>query len=110
VLPPGDAAVPLNTCYVLACDDPVDAAALAALLNSPLAAAWLNAIAEPARGGYRRYLGWTVGLLPLPRNWNRAREILARASGADDDALTRAALRAYRLDRATVQPLLETIA
>src|SRR6185503_13978444 len=52
VLPAGDATVALNTCYVARCSDQTDALALAALLNSPMARAWLNAVAEPARGGY----------------------------------------------------------
>jgi methylase of polypeptide subunit release factors len=113
VLPPGDPVVPLNTCYVVACDREEDAHALAALLNSPLAAAWLNAVAEPARGGYRRYLGWTVALLPLPRDWERARTLLAplgmRASAGrepDDDELLRAVSRAYHLRPADLEPLL----
>ena len=54
-----------------------DAHALATLLNSSLVAAWLNSIAEPARGGYRRYLGWTLSLLPVPVDWIRARNLLA---------------------------------
>jgi len=45
VLFAGDAAVPLNTCYVARCRDETDACALAALLNGPFAAAWLNALA-----------------------------------------------------------------
>ena len=113
VLPPGDGAVALNSCYVLPCRDPVDAHALAALLNSPLAAAWLGAIAEPARGGYKRFLAWTVSLLPVPSDWPRARAILApladRAIERDDvtgDDLLDAAVRAYRLRRADVAPLL----
>jgi len=113
VLAPGDCTVPLNSCYVLPCRDPRDAAALAALLNSPLAAAWLNALAEPARGGYRRYLAWTVALLPIPRDWSRARDILApvaeRALAGDEpanDRLTCAALQAYRLPLAHAEPLL----
>jgi hypothetical protein len=108
--------VPLNTCYVLRCADVVDAHALAALLNSPLAAAWLAVLAEPARGGYHRYLAWTVARLPLPDEWMRAREILAplarRALAGDAptaDELLAAALRAYRLRAASVQPLLDTI-
>jgi hypothetical protein len=44
-LAPGEPTVPLNSCYVLATDDAIDALALTALLNSPAAAAWLNAIA-----------------------------------------------------------------
>jgi hypothetical protein len=77
VLLPGDRSVPLNTCYAVRCRDPRDAFALAVVLNSPLAAAWLAGLAEPARGGYRRYLGWTLSLLPLPTPWERARDVLA---------------------------------
>ncbi len=113
ILPPGDTTVALNSCYVLPCADPRDAAALAALLNSPLAAAWLGAIAEPARGGYKRFLAWTVSLLPLPRDWPRARDILAplaeRATEHGDvtaDELLNAAVRAFRLRRADLDPLL----
>jgi len=73
----GDPTVPLNTCYALRCANACDAQALVALLNSPLAAAWLDLVAEPARGGYRRYFAWTVALLPLPRPWSRARQALA---------------------------------
>jgi hypothetical protein len=47
------------------------------LLTSPVAAAFLDAIAEPARGGYRRFLGWTVASLPIPENWETARVALA---------------------------------
>ena len=107
VLPASDPAVPLNTCYVLRCPDARDAWALAALLNSPLAAAWLNAFAEPARGGYRRYLGWTVSQLPLPRDWSRARAVLVNAARLDDEDLLAAALDAYRVRRADVAALLE---
>jgi hypothetical protein len=113
VLPAGDPAVPLNSCYVIACDREEDAHALATLLNSVVAAAWLNALAEPARGGYRRYLGWTVALLPVPRDWERARTLLAplgmRASFGGElgqsEALD-AVARAYRLRPADLEPLL----
>jgi hypothetical protein len=77
VLPSGDPTVPLNTCYVVRTDTDDDAHALAALLNSRIAGAWLGAIAEPARGGYRRFLGWTCARLPVPRDWPRARAVLA---------------------------------
>ena len=97
VLPRHDPAVPLNSCYVVRCSDDCDAAALTTILNSRLAAAWLNALAEPARGSYRRYLGWTVGQLPLPRDWLRARLVLAEAFGGDDTAVSAAMLDAYRL-------------
>jgi Eco57I restriction-modification methylase len=76
VLLAGDPRVPLNTCYVSRCRDARDAFALAALLNGRLARAWLDSLAEPARGGYRRYLGWTMSLLPIPIDWIRARDIL----------------------------------
>lgn len=113
VLAAGDATVPLNSCYVVPCDAEADALALATLLNSPLAAAWLHVLAEPARGGYHRYLGWTMALLPLPREWPRARDILTplavRAMAGDVPApceLLDAATRAYRLRPADVAPLI----
>jgi Eco57I restriction-modification methylase len=109
----GEAFVALNTCYVLPCVRLDDAHALAAILNGPLAAAWLNAIAEPARGGYRRYLGWTMAMLPIPVRWNRARRILAplghRAMQGEipsDEELLAAALEAYRVAAEKVRPLL----
>ena len=113
LLPAGDPTVPLNSCYVVPCDDHDDALALAALLNSSLAAAWLHVLAEPARGGYHRYLGWTVALLPLPRDWRCARKLLAplaqRALDGKvptDCELLEAATRAYRLRAADVAPLI----
>ena len=77
VLHPGDPTVPLNTCYVLRAASLTDAFALDTLLTSPIAAAWLDAIAEPARGGWRRFLGWTVAALPVPENWAASRIPLA---------------------------------
>ncbi|MDQ6887433.1 MAG: N-6 DNA methylase [Gemmatimonadota bacterium] len=113
VLNEDDPTVPLNSCYVLACETPDDAYAFASLLNSPLAAAWLSLIAEPARGGYHRYLGWTVSLLPLPADWSRAREQLAPLARAAldgdrpaDAALSGAACRAYRVRPSDMAPLL----
>ncbi|MDQ6830346.1 MAG: hypothetical protein M3081_15925 [Gemmatimonadota bacterium] len=113
VLDAGDPSVPLNSCYVIACREPHDAHALTAILNSALGAAWLDAVAEPARGGYRRYLGWTVGLLPVPNDWPRARDILApiaerAAVGLPPhrDELLAAVLSAYDLRAREVAPLL----
>ncbi len=77
VLQPGDPTVPLNTCYVLRAASLTDAYALDTLLTSPIAGAWLDAIAEPARGGWRRFLGWTVAALPVPENWAASRVALA---------------------------------
>ncbi|HEX6628742.1 MAG TPA: N-6 DNA methylase [Gemmatimonadaceae bacterium] len=109
----GDKVVALNTCYVVRCRRIDDAHALAAILNGPLAAAWLNAIAEPARGGYRRYLGWTLAMLPIPARWSLVRKALAplgeRAMQGDiptDAALLEAMLEGYRLQLDRVQPLL----
>jgi hypothetical protein len=113
VLLPGDATVPINSCYVARTPSLDDAYALAALLNSPVAAAWLAAIAEPARGSYHRYLGWTLARLPIPAEWERAVAILAplaREALAGDipDAATLAdaAIRAYRVRSVDVEPLL----
>jgi hypothetical protein len=113
---PGDKIIPLNSCYVVECERLDDARALAALLNSPLAAAWLNVIAEPARGGYRRYLGWTMSLLPLPANWDLARRELTplcmRAMSGDvptDAELLSATLAAYALSVGHVEALLSWV-
>jgi hypothetical protein len=103
VLPAGDPAVPLNTCYVAPCADERDARALAALLASPPIAAWLAALAEPARGGYRRHIAWTVALVPVPRDWARARELLAPhvEHGADLGLVA----DAYALSARELEPL-----
>jgi hypothetical protein len=113
VIPAGDPTVPLNSCYALACESADDAFALAALLNSVVAAAWLGAIAEPARGGWHRYLAWTVSLLPVPHDWPRARALLApvaRRAAAGEPPSTQALLEqvcsSYRLKPADVAPLL----
>lgn len=77
MLEAGDPTIPLNSCYALRCTSEVDALALTALLNSPPMIAWLAALAEPARGGYHRYMSWTLALMPLPTSWTRARDALA---------------------------------
>ncbi|HET9426059.1 MAG TPA: DNA methyltransferase [Gemmatimonadaceae bacterium] len=114
VLRAGDRTVPLNTCYVLRCPGETDALALATVLNSPLATAWLSVIAEPARGGYRRYLGWTMALFPLPARWDECRESLARighramlgtGSMSMHEALD-AVVSAYGLRRRDLDPLM----
>jgi hypothetical protein len=114
VLEPGDSTVPLNTCYVVFACEETAAWALATLLNGPLVDAWLNVLAEPARGGYHRYMAWTVGLLPIPRNPQTLADILASVGirardGADisDLELLETALAAYRLRQTDVAPLLE---
>ncbi|MDP1857146.1 MAG: N-6 DNA methylase [Gemmatimonadaceae bacterium] len=106
--------IPLNSCYVVSCRDDVDAAALAALFNSPLAGSWLDAVAEPARGGFRRYLGWTVARLPIPADWARARDILAplgargvSGEAVGDDELLEASIAAYRIRASAARALVE---
>ena len=113
VLDCGDPTVPLNTCYVLRTPSLDDAYALDALLSSPIAAAWLEAIAEPARGGWRRYLGWTVSALPVPQDWLRARTMLAplgrrRTQGdhPSPDEHIAVVASAYSLDSRVISPLL----
>ena len=113
VLEANDSTVLLNSCYVIPCEELADAYALTALLNSPVAAAWLNSLAEPARGGYHRYLGWTVALLPLPFDWDRARGILApiteravQGTPPATDTLIKAVTDAYRLTPRDIEPLL----
>jgi hypothetical protein len=107
--------VPLNSCYVALCRDDADALALAAILNSPIAESWLAALAEPARGGYRRFLGWTMSLFPLPADWDRARVALApiaeRAMAGEDpyslrEELLHETLATYRLRHDEIAPLL----
>jgi hypothetical protein len=113
VLDAHESHVALNSCYVLSCATSNDAYALATILNSSLAAAWLNSLAEPARGGYRRYLGWTLSLLPIPADWPRARALLApigeRAMRGDvsaDQEILDVVLDAYQLDIVHVRHLL----
>lgn len=113
VLEAAEPHVALNSCYVVSCATSNDAYALATILNSSLAAAWLNSLAEPARGGYRRYLGWTLSLLPIPADWPRARALLApigeRAMRGDvsaDQEILDAVLGAYQLDHSHVRHLL----
>ncbi|MEO8576381.1 MAG: N-6 DNA methylase [Gemmatimonadales bacterium] len=110
----GDPIVPLNSCYVVRCPTLCDAHALSAILNSPLVSSWLGVVAEPARGNYRRYLGWTMSIVPLPANWDRARRIMApiaeRAVQGDEpkpEDLLDAVLSAYDLSLSDVRALLE---
>jgi hypothetical protein len=108
VLEPGDSTVALNSCYLLSCAEHRDALAFAALLRTPVCAAWLRALGEPARGGYLRYLAWTVALLPIPRDWPAARRALARLTPdatAREQALTAAA--SYGLELDALIPLVE---
>lgn len=114
ILDAGDPTVPLNSCYVMRTTSLTDAYALNTILTSPIAQAWMDAIAEPARGGWRRYLGWTVAALPIPGEWNSVREALAdfsrttngnRALPSADDH-TRITAAAYGIPVSELEPLL----
>ncbi len=114
VLEAGDPTVPLNSCYVVRTASIDDAYALDALLNSTIAAAWLDVLAEPARGGFRRFLGWTVASLPVPHDWLRARTILAPVgrrlaarSAPTPDEIDRAVADAYEVSARHLLPLLD---
>jgi hypothetical protein len=113
VIPAGDPIVPLNTCYVLRASQLTDALALTALLNSSIGTAWLSVIAEPARGGYRRFMGWTLALLPIPSEWIAVRDRLAELAtdatagrSISDADLNDAVARAYGIRRCDLDPLL----
>lgn len=113
VLEAGDDTVALNSCYAVCAPSLDDALAFAALLNSPIAAAWLCALAEPARGGYRRFLGWTLGRFPIPSDWPAAVDILAPLAQAardgnppGDNILAAAVARAYHVRLSRLEPLM----
>jgi hypothetical protein len=114
LLAPGDPTVPLNSCYVVRPPTLDDAHALLALLTSTVVAAWLDPLAEPARGGFRRFLGWTVAALPIPADWHAAVRMLAPlgrhlalGDAIPDDTLDTTVAHAYGLPLTTLQPLLD---
>jgi hypothetical protein len=74
VLPPVALGGPviLNTLYCIACQDEAEALRLATWLNHPAIQVLATQIADPASGGYRRFLGGTVGALPLPYGFSAA--------------------------------------
>jgi hypothetical protein len=85
------------------------------LLNSPVADAWVGALAEPARGGYRRHFAWTMARLPVPDDWARARAILGplgesavrAAASPGRSELLAAVLDAFRIRPRSIAPLIE---
>lgn len=116
VLVPGDPTVPLNSCYVMRAANIDDAYALHTLLSSPIAAAWFHSLAEPARGGFRRFMGWTVATLPLPARWLTLRASLAAfarqhppgspTSSEREAAHEQLVADAYAIPLSTLRPLL----
>jgi len=80
--------VPLNTVYGIATRTAADAAALAALFNSRWHSALARLVADPARGGFRRFNARVVGGLPIPHNdstiWTALARLGERCESADD--------------------------
>ncbi|MFN2570630.1 MAG: Eco57I restriction-modification methylase domain-containing protein, partial [Gemmatimonadales bacterium] len=77
VVPPPDV-VPLNTVYGIATRGSSEAAALAALFNSCWLTALARLVADPARGGFRRFNARVVGGLPTPPSHSPVWPELAR--------------------------------
>ncbi len=97
----GAEAIPMNTVYYLPAPSEPAAQALVALFHSEPMRAIAYAIAERARGGWRRHFAWVMRLLPVPRRW------LAQLFDTPDDVpSTPAAIRqAYGLDKTDVRML-----
>ena len=65
----------LNTAYYARVSDRVEGLLLAAWLNSRAAAGLSRALAEHARGNYRRFFSSVIGLLPWPYEYANERDI-----------------------------------
>lgn len=108
VVPPPDV-VPLNTVYGIATREAAEAAALAALFNSSWLTALARLVADPARGGFRRFNARVIGGLPVPVRdssvWAELVRYGERCQPADDlvadvfelDGADRRALAAHSL-------------
>ena len=85
---PAPELVPLNTVYGIATRDTADAAALAALFNSCWLTALARLVADPARGGFRRFNAGVVRALPVPASgaavWAALARCGQRCEPADD--------------------------
>lgn len=81
-------AVPLNTVYGIATRQAGDAAALAALFNTRWLTALARLVADPARGGFRRFNARVVRGLPIPSSgspvWDQLAQRGSRREPADD--------------------------
>ncbi len=84
---PSAESVPLNTVYGIATRDDDDAHALAALFNSRWISALAALVADPARGGFRRFNARVIAALPAPQGetaWARL-ATAGRNHGQTDD-------------------------
>jgi hypothetical protein len=87
--------IPLNTVYFIGTDTLERAQLLAAYMNSLPSRVFTRTIAERAKDAHFRFFAWTVGMLPLPRDWD---------TGANASALLEISRRAHAqqgIDRAT---------
>ncbi len=83
---PTQVLVPLNTVYGIATRDAPEAAALCALFNSRWLTALARLVADPARGGFRRFNARVVRGLPVPPRESPAWTELARRGDAREPA------------------------
>lgn len=96
--------ISLNTIYQISAASGEDAHLLAAILNSTVARTYLKAIAERAAGGYFRFLGWTVALLPFPEQPDAAVRLRCiRLSREAHEAGSLAAPRRRSLDESVAE-------
>lgn len=104
--------VPLNTVYFIATSSAEESMLLAAFMNSLPLRLFARSIAERAKDAHFRFFAWTVGVLPLPRDWRTnacaprlaAISRTAHARGAclpvERDELDRLVARAFGLSDA----------
>ena len=78
--------VPLNTVYGIATSGAADAAALAALFNSCWLTALARLVADPARGGFRRFNASVIRGLPVPAQSSTVWAELARRGACCEPA------------------------
>ena len=87
VVPPPEV-VPLNTVYGIVTRTASDAAALAALFNCRWHSLLARLVADPARGGFRRFNARVIGGLPIPPTdsavWPELASCGARREPPDD--------------------------
>lgn len=62
-------AIPLNTVYFLPFETGDRAREMAAFLNSEPVRSFAHALAERARGGWRRHFAWVIRMLPVPEDF-----------------------------------------
>ncbi|KPJ96660.1 MAG: hypothetical protein AMS18_00570 [Gemmatimonas sp. SG8_17] len=91
-------AIPLNTCYVASAPNRGTALTIAAVFNSCWARALTYAIADEARGGYRRINARVAGQMPVPK------------PGPQGSALCELSVQAHKGDHVSSTDLDEAVA